>query len=293
VEIERYVLDLFQKCYPGARFQCVNAREHSFEMCLDQDAFCEFDRFLQLYKLTGQTRLNTTNNRQIRFDNRTFLKSPMGEEVVSQSHPLVRFAAWKTRTDQIIQAVPVAVQLAAAEFPAGVGPDLYVFNVQRWQVAGLREVEKLHIVAASLLSGQLLDPNLAEQLVDQALNSGADWRDPTLDADLALAAERVLKLDDLASDEFLRFEQQCMDENQDRAGIQITSIERFEKRRRKKLQEIMQAHQDRGRPGLVEATRGQIDKLTERCEVQRRGIRDRAKTEAEYHQICCGLIRAF
>lgn len=292
-EIERYVLDLFQKCYPKTRFQSVNAREHSFEICLDQDAFCEFDRFLQLSKLTGQTRLNTTSNRRIRFDNRTYLKSPISEEIVTQSHPLVRFAAWKTRTDQLIKAVPVTVQLAQVDLPSGVNPDIYVFNVQRWQVAGLREVEKLNIVATSLVSGQQLESNLAEQLVDQALNNGEDWRDPHLDADLGLAADRVTTMDDLASDEFLRFEQQCIDENQDRASIQITSIERFEQRRRKKLQEIMQAHLHRGRPGLAEATRGQIDKLTERCEVQRRGIRDRAKTEAEYNQICCGLIRAF
>ena len=291
-EIERYVLDFFLKCFPATRLQCANAREHCFDISLDQDAFCDFDRFLQIHKLVGQTRLNTTQNRRIRFDNRTFLKSPAGDEIVSQSHPLVRFAAWKTRTDQLVKSVPVAVQLARSALPEGVAPNVYVFNVQRWQVAGLREVEKLHIVAASLVDGHLLDQNLAERLVDLALNDGEDWRDPNLDADLALVAERVIKLDDLASDEFLRFEQQCMDENQDRSSIQITSIDRFESRRLQRLNEVLRMHMDNGRSSLAEATHGQITKLKERCEVQRRAIRDRAKTEAEYHQICCGLLRA-
>ena len=291
-EIERYVLDFFLKCFPATRLLCANAREHCFDISLDQDAFCDFDRFLQIHKLVGQTRLNTTQNRRIRFDNRTFLKSQAGDEIVSQSHPLVRFAAWKTRTDQLVQAVPVAVQLARSALPEGVAPDVYVFNVQRWQVAGLREVEKLRFVAASLADGQLLDQNLAERLVDHALTVGEDWRDPKLDADLALVAERVITLDDLASDEFLKFEQQCMDENQDRASIQITSIDRFESRRLQRLNEVLRMHMDKGRSSLADATHGQITKLKERCEVQRRAIRNRATTEAEYHQICCGLIRA-
>jgi len=96
----------------------------------------------------------------------------------------------------------------------------------------------------------------------------------------------------LASDEFLKFEQQCMDENQDRASIQITSIDRFESRRLQRLNEVLRMHMDKGRSSLADATHGQITKLKERCEVQRRAIRNRATTEAEYHQICCGLIRA-
>jgi len=108
-----------------------------------------------------------------------------------------------------------------------------------------------------------------------------------------LVAKQVVELDDSASDEFLKFEQQCMDENEDRARIQITSIDRFEARRLQRLNEVLRTHMDKGRASLAEATYGQINKLKERSEVQRRAIQDRAKTEAEYHQICCGLIGVF
>jgi hypothetical protein len=291
-EIERYVLAFFEQSFPGSSLQCVDARTHVFDVLLDQDAFCEFERFLQLSKLACQTGLSTTQRRRIRFDNHTFLKRTQGEELVSQSHPLVRFAAWKTRVDRLAQFVPVAIQLPRQFFPDEIPPEPWVFNIQRWQIAGLRETEKLHILAASQADGQLLDQSLAERLVDQALTHGEDWRDPGLDADLHLAADRVMYLDDLASNEFLKFEQQCMDENQDRARIQITSINRFEDRRLLRLNELFQRYTDRGPAGIAQArlTRGRIAKLTERCEVQRRAISARAQTEAEYHQICCGLI---
>jgi superfamily II DNA or RNA helicase len=292
-EIERYMLDFFRKRFPQTELQGVNAREHSYDLSLDNDALFDFDRFLQLRNLTGQTRLNTTQRRRLRFDNRSFLKPLAGEEVVTQSHPLVRFAAWKTRTEGLSRCVPVAVRLAPSALPDGVSPGAYVFNVQRWQVSGLREIEKLHFLAAPLGSGEPLGDRVqAEQIVEQAIALGEDWRNPELDVNLAQAAEAVARLEDLASEEFLSFEQQCIDENEDRARIQLTSIDRFECRRLQSLNEVLRTHMNMGRSSLAEATRGQIEKLKERCDLQRREIKARSRTEAEFHQICFGLIGA-
>ena len=47
---------------------------------------------------------------------------------------------------------------------------------------------------------------------------------------------------------------------------------------------------DKGRDSLAEATFGQIQKLKERCALQRREIQQCARTEAEFHQICFGLL---
>lgn len=291
-EIERYMLDFFRKCFPKTQLQGLDPRDHSYDLSLDHDALYEFDRFLQLKNLTAQTRLNTIQRRPIRFDNRSFLRPSSGEEVVSQSHPLVRFAASKIRADQLSHCVPVAVQLNSRNLPENLPAGTYAFNVQRWQVTGLRELEKLHFLAAPLAPGSApIDQAQAERLLESAMTRGADWRDPGLDVDLAQVAALVAQLDDAASDEFIRFEQQCMDENADRARIQLTSIDRFEARRLHKLNEVLRTHMDRGRASLAEATHGQITKLKERCELQRRQIQDRARTEAEYHQICFGLIR--
>jgi superfamily II DNA or RNA helicase len=290
-EIERYMLDFFRKCFPVTQLQGVNARDHSFDLRLDNDALFEFDRFLQFRNLNGQTRLNTVQKRRLLFDNRSYLKPPAGEEVVSQSHPLVRFAAWKTRTEQLSHCVPVAVKLAHPVHPEGLAPGVYVFNVQRWQVTGLREIEKLHFLAAPLTSGEPLpDRAQVERMLEQAIAGGEDWRDPGIDVDLTKVASVVTKLEDLASEEFLVFEQQCMDENEDRAKIQLTSVDRFEFRRLQKLNEVLRTHMDKGRDSLAEATCGQIEKLKERCHIQRREIQQRARTEAEFHQICFGLL---
>jgi hypothetical protein len=291
-EIERYMLDFFRMCFPMTQLQGLDPRDHSYDLFLDHDALYEFDRFLQLKNLAAQTRLSTIQKRRIRFDNRSFLKPSPNEEIVSQSHPLVRFAAAKIRADHLSRCVPVAVQLnsrdVAAKLPAGT----YAFNIQRWQVSGLREIEKLHFLATPIApEAPPIDQPQAERLLEDAMAHGEDWRDPALDVDLSEVATVVTRLDDSASDEFIQFEQQCMDENSDRARIQLLSIDRFEARRLQKLNEVLRTHMDRGRASLAEAIHGQITKLKERCEIQRRQIKERARTEAEYHQICFGLIR--
>jgi SNF2 family DNA or RNA helicase len=292
VEIERYILDFFRRCFPQTRLQGVDPREHSFDLSLDPDAFHEFDRFLRLKNLTGQTRLNTTQKQRLRFDNRSYLRPPRGEEVVSQSHPLVRFAAFKIRTDQLSRCVPVAVQLDSRNLTEKLPVGTHAFNVQRWQVTGLRELEKLHVLASSITPEAVpFEAAQAERLLEFAMTHGDDWRDPGLDVDLSKIATVVIDLDDKASDEFIRFEQQCTDENADRARVQLTSIDRFEARRLQKLNEVLRTHMNKSRASLAEATRGQIEKLKERCDLQRREIKARARTEGEYRQICFGLIR--
>lgn len=291
-EIERYMLDFFRKCFPGTELQGIDPRDHSYDLSLDHDALYEFDRFLQLKNLTGQTRLNTIQRRRLRFDNRSYLRPSASEEVVSQSHPLVRFAAAKIRADHLSRCVPVAVQLDSRKLSDGFPIGTYAFNVQRWQVTGLRELEKLHFLAVPIDPGSpLIEQTQAERLLELAMTQGEDWRDPGLDVELSQVATLVAKLDDTASDEFIRFEQQCMDENADRSKIQLTSIDRFEARRLQKLNEVLRTHMDKNRLSLAEATRGQIEKLKERCALQRREVQTRARTEAEYHQICFGLVR--
>src|ERR1017187_192476 len=71
-EIERYVLDFFHGHFPSSRFQGVDPAQRLYEVKLDNDAVYEFDRFLQLQKLAGITRLNTSQRNRVRFDNRHY-----------------------------------------------------------------------------------------------------------------------------------------------------------------------------------------------------------------------------
>jgi hypothetical protein len=36
----------------------------------------------------------------VRFDNRHYLKPVRGEEIITQSHPLVRFTSWRIRAER-------------------------------------------------------------------------------------------------------------------------------------------------------------------------------------------------
>jgi superfamily II DNA or RNA helicase len=290
-EIERYVLDFFHSHFPSSRFQGVDATQRLYEVELDNDAVYEFDRFLQLQKLAGITRLNTSQRNRVRFDNRHYLKPVRGEEIITQSHPLVRFASWRIRTERSAACVPVAVRIRRDQVGAGVVPGRYVFNVQRWQVTGLREFERLHYALVDWSRQEPVeDKQVVEELVEKAAACGEDWSGAALDFDPNQLAEIVQTIDDHASEEFLAFEQQCIDENEDRARVQLTSVDRFEERRLQRLQATLDRHLALGREALGEATKGQIARLRERCLLQRRAIKDRSTTNAEYHQICFGVI---
>jgi hypothetical protein len=258
---------------------------------LDHDAVYEFDRFLQLQKLSGITRLNTSQRNRLRFDNRHYLKPARGEEVVTQSHPLVRFASWRIRTERSASCVAIAVRVQRDQANVTIAPGRYVFNVQRWQVTGLREFERLHYALVDWTKQSPVEnKQLVEELVEKAAAYGEDWSAAALDFDVNELAGIVQTIDDEASEQFLAFEQQCIDENQDRAQIQLTSVDRFEERRLQKLQATLDRHLSLGREALAEATKGQIARLRERCLLQRRAIKERSVTNAEYLQICFGVI---
>ena len=127
--------------------------------------------------------------------------------------------------------------------------------------------------------------------MEAAAKGGESWPGFAQEVNAEDHVAKLSALDDLASDAFIRFEQTCIDENADRARVQLTSIERYEHRHMLKLTEILQRMSDRGEGRLKAATQGRMAKLKERCELQRRTIKQKAETTAECQQLCFGVIR--
>ncbi len=289
-EIERYVLDFFRNRYPRTHFQGLDATEKRYEIDMDPDAAYEFEGFLRAQNLTGQTTLPNPPRVRLRFENRSYVPSAHGEEVVTQAHPLVRFASWTLRVERLVAAIPAAVKL---DVPAegGILPGRYAFNVQRWEVAGLRAFERLQYSAFDLTRDvRVDDPLVAERLIELAAYAGMDWKPTDEELDLGDVAMKIEHLDSRAATAFLAFQQQCVDENHDRARVQTTSVDRYEQRRSETLRVVAARHQAEGRRGLAEAVRGQLERLRDRCDRQRREIRDRAKTTAGFSQVCVGVV---
>ncbi len=288
-EIEYYVREYFHNQAPACQFKGRDPQERIYDLQLDLETHVEFERFLGLNNLLGQTAICSASSRRIRFDHRVFAKAASGVELVSQSHPLVRFVSDQVRQKQLATCVPVAVQVNV-EDAGDIAAGTYLFNLQRWTVTGLRQIERLRYDVASL-TGEQLDETRAEALVEHASRMGEEWPDWEDAVPPEPALEALDALDDLASNAFIVYEARCTSENNDRARVQLTSLERYEKRRTTVLAGLSDKYDREGKRNLKAATDGQLAKLRERCAIQRTKVRQKAAIQAEYTRLCFGLIR--
>ena len=157
---------------PRTRLTGVDATERIFEIQLDLDTYAEFDEFLSLHNLRGQTQVCSSTQRKIRFDHRLYSKGAANVELVSQAHPLIRFISDLTRQRRLTPCVPVASTLPRSAVKLALSPGVYLFNVQRWSVSGLRQIERLRHDARRIGATEALDEAAAELLIDSAARQG-------------------------------------------------------------------------------------------------------------------------
>ena len=289
-EIEYYVQDFVTNQLPQTRLTGIDAQEKTYEIQLDVETYAEFEQFLGVHNLRGQTQICSATPRRIRFDHRLYAKGATGIEQVSQAHPLVRFIAELTRQRRLTPCVPVALTLIRADAKSKLKPGVYLFNVQRWEVSGLRQIERLRHDARMVAATEPLDEAQAERLIDSAARNGERWPAWTDAVEHQGIINNLDRLDDDASDAFIEYEATCMGENEDRARVQLTSIDRFEQRRTGKHLELIERYALQGPRNLKAAEEGKLAKLKERCVVQRRKIKEKSHVAAEYSRICFGLI---
>ena len=139
---------------------------------LSIDGRVEFGAFLSDAKLLGKTTILANSPNTLWFDNQTG-NAPRGVEKVTQDHPFIRFVSAKQKTGPIYFPTS-ALELTKTKAP-DVAPGTYVFHIMRWAFAGPRDVEKLVYEARCLETGEVLDEDKAESLVNAAALDGFDW----------------------------------------------------------------------------------------------------------------------
>ena len=294
VDLEVYMRMFFNRSFPATRIRGIDQNKRIFEIELDATAVHEFDRFLTNRNLRGQTRLTGMDPRRVRFDHRLFSSSERGEEMIHQSHPLVRFAGHHLRVNRLIQPVPVAVEVPAKCRPSSVPPGLYAFVSQRWTVEGLRNHEKIHHEVRSLADGSSVEEQqLAATIVEVAAALGQSSEQLPIPGDdlLDTLSSFVHDLELEADGRFQQFEQRCKMENEDRRQIQLRGVDRFEERSLEALDRILNGHRLLKRAALIAATEGRIRKLRNKCGVLRNKILAKSKTWGDCATVAAGFIQ--
>lgn len=293
-DIKRYVFDYLRLHYPGCELRQIEQGSLLYEIELSDRAKFDLAEFIKKNRLSFYTRLTSVSRPiRCRFENQVTGPLSRFEEVISQFHPLVRMvSAHITEGDeQLTPAVALILDSADAEFPLQTG--MYVLVVAHWSFRGLQDTEKLAYTAALLENpDKTLEPEDAERLAAAAVASGEDWLEACNVADLEHAyyvANEILfgKLDD----EYELFAQELRARNEDRADIQLRTLEQHYERQMAVLRETREKHRVHNREPLVKATEGRMRALENRVKQQRLKIESWRKVRSEAREIAIAIIQ--
>lgn len=169
-DIHFYVRDRLQRSFAGVTIEAAPAGDDTCRIRLSGDAREALGTWLAGRSLRGSTRILDDDDRQ-RF---RFTASVVGSrqarvENISQSHPLVRFAAHLDAGDpEGIAAQAVAARLSPADAPDKCAPGTYLVAIRRWAAtdgAGRATgLARLAYAGARHDTGERIEPDLAEAL---------------------------------------------------------------------------------------------------------------------------------
>lgn len=285
-----YVHDYLKKYARGYRFAQEGTDPNVISIQLPPDLASQLDQFMRLEGLLGKTLLASGESRLCRFLNKISEAPKRGEEILHQFHPLIRFISkdLKSRNEHFYPLVSVRIPPPArlADMPVG----RFAFYVRAWGFRGVRDEELLAVTALNVDSGEVLDDDIADRILQVARVNGVDW--PTANAEMksSVLIERLEAAELVLDDRYRATLEKKRNENSDRALFQVDSIERYLERRMPRLRETLHAHIALGRTSLAKATQGQIDKLTARMNMRREHIKEQGKILPEKHFVCCGVI---
>lgn len=294
-DIQRYIFDHLRLHYPGCELRQIEPGSTVFEIDLSDNAKFDLTEFIRRHRLSFPTKLTSTSSRPLRcrFENRVVGANRQPEEVISQFHPLVRMVSSRISQSDEELTPAVALTLSKTALEAPVLPDIYVLAAALWSFRGLQDTEKL-AYAATRLDGSsgLLDIEVVERIAIAAVATGEDWFEARNVVDLKRAydiANDVLlgSLDE----EYEIFARELRARNEDRADIQLRTLEGHLHQQTAKLREILEKHIALRRDALAKATEGRIQALHNRVQQQRLRIESRREVRSESREIAIAIIQ--
>jgi hypothetical protein len=148
------------------------------------------------------------------------------------------------KDEQLTPAVALVLEPEAID--ARLRPGTYVLAAALWSFQALQDTEKLAYAAAPLdASGKLLEPELAERLAVAAVASGQDWLEArnVVDLERAYRVANEVRLGHLA-EEYEALSRALRARNEDRADVQLRTLEQHLRLQTSRLQETLQKRRD-------------------------------------------------
>jgi SNF2 family DNA or RNA helicase len=291
-DLYHFVCDFIQKHYPGSEFNKIKDNDFIFDISLSAKAKVDLDDFLKKNRLYSQTRLAANQLKSIRciFKNKVACDTIASQqETISQFHPLTRFVGYSIEQLNEFFHPAVSIKLDSCYFSE---KGYYVFYIQKWSLEGLRDIERLYFVAKHCLSNQILNDDVAEKLITEAMINGLDWIEAKNIVDLQIASKDIEDCMMISDEKYEIFIKHIENENEDRADLQQKSLLLHRDRQIEKYRKTKLIHEQYGdkRIPLVKATEGKIYALQERINIKLEEINKRRKLKYFQKEICLGII---
>ncbi|MDY6826623.1 MAG: SNF2-related protein [Bacillota bacterium] len=293
-DILRYVSDYLRLYYSGCELHQIEAGSMIVELELSNKAKFDLAEYIKEHRISYHTKLaNATRPVRCLFENRVTGPQRRTEEIISQFHPLVRMISFNITNGEEQLTPAVALTLNKDEIEIAIPQGIYILAVSLWSFRGLQDTEKLAYAAALFENPDLvIDPDDAERLAIASIVFGQDWLEARNSIDLEhayyVANDFLFYMLNRDYENYLR---ELEARNEDRADIQLQTLNQHLRKQNENLQEILLKHQMAGRETLVKATEGRIRALKNRVEQQRLKIENRRTVQSEDREIALAVIR--
>jgi len=304
-----YTRDFFSKNYQGCVFNQIDTNKLIFDVQLSEKAQTKFVEFVKNHQLQGQTTLDRGRFDKVRcnFNNKLGQVKTDRIENITQFHPLIRFVGAEIKNSNLpyYLAIPVSIELKNARVPE-IQSGIYVFQVEKWSVSGVREIEKLNVtITLSNKSEELLPDDISEKLFILAAKYGNDWISAAHEIDLQCVSEVAERCIEFARENYDKYISQLKLENNDRADIQQNTLRKHLENQREKTGQIIEKHRDaisiarysgdtkkiRDRENFIKAAEAKLKFLEHKIESECSKIEQKRELGCSRGEICLGLIK--
>jgi superfamily II DNA or RNA helicase len=303
-DLARYLGDALASLFPGSAIRDL-ARDDTYEFRLTQEARSAYSEWLQSQRLPGGGRLEReTGPVTCRLGRPPGGRGKgRGMETLTQTHPFVRFLAGRVADTDAPKLRPaVAARVAAAGLRGGTSlpPGRYAVLAMLWRFGGQVEQERIAYAGLSLADGSSIDDDIAERLLLSAAEAGALWPEAEAEVDCRAVADLCeARLLDRLTERFLEERATRRAEQDDRAAIQLRTLEQRLADQQGRQREIVERNRRSITQGIGDARRagsaiamaeGKLRKLEETAALRRAAI-ERARVQtAQEEQLSVAVI---
>lgn len=289
-----YFKDFFTKKYPGCEIIQQDTEKLLFNIRLSSNARVDLQEYLDSigqHGKTSLTQIDTSRRQSFLFENR-LMKPPVGIEVISQYHPVVRFISHTLKHHNSLKPHPVAtVKMDRHKLDFDIQPGLYVFAVQLWNFLGAKDLESLAFKVIPLAdTNNPLTDEQSELLVTTSTFQGEHWFEAKHHAGLNMLSDTFHDCIDSLINGFEAKKALISLENEDRINFQIDVLKQHQTNQINKINQRIISLVEQSKNKIIPAEMGKIKKINERVSDKINHLEKRRIISSNYSFVTGGII---